>query len=311
MKAISLVFLNGTFVAEQSMLSALPSDVAFDFTKGVSLHFPKTVMMDIPIHLLFLTNKNVVFQKKIIVAENVQVSIIEEHVMLQAVACAVEMTAEIVLEKLAHCYYYKKHNKTQGGHYLNSLQVIQKNQSHFAMWTSDMGTTDLKQQVDVVLQESHATCQLHGLYALNDDQESHQQDIKIEHVAPHGTSAMFFKGILDQQSRANFKGKVHVHKTATQTKALQANHTLLLSHKAEVRTQPELEIHAEDIQCAHGATVSEVDDAALFYLRSRGMNKDNALRMLISAFTAEVMHKIPHHDIKRYFMKELGLYEEY
>ena len=116
---------------------------------------------------------------------------------------------------------------------------------------------------------------------------------------------MLYKGLLDKKSRATFNGKVYVHPRAQHIRAQQANHNLLLSSAAEVNSKPELEIYANDVKCTHGATVGQLDSEALFYLQSRGIEKEQAMVLLTHAFATEVFNKIEHSEIKHY-AEQLG-----
>jgi Fe-S cluster assembly protein SufD len=120
----------------------------------------------------------------------------------------------------------------------------------------------------------------------------------IDHRRPHGTSHQLYKGILDGKSRAVFNGKVFVHKGAQQTDARQTNRNLLLSNEARVDTKPQLEIFADDVKCAHGATVGQLEEEELFYLASRGLDPDIARNLLTYGFAEEVISKIKIDSIK-------------
>ena len=133
---------------------------------------------------------------------------------------------------------------------------------------------------------------MHGLYLLNRDQQKLTNQIHIDHEAPLGKSSMVYKGVLAKKSQASFNGRVHVPKEGQYASAHQANHNLLLSKDAKVHTEPQLEIYADDIKCTHGATVGQLDQESLFYLRSRGIQENDALKLLTDAFTAEIMNKI-------------------
>ena len=115
---------------------------------------------------------------------------------------------------------------------------------------------------------------------------------RIDHLAPEGVSREYFRGVLDGTSRGVFNGKVIVHPGAVRTDAHQSNRNLLLSRLAEVDTKPQLEIFADDVKCTHGATVGQLDDDALFYLRSRGIDADLARSMLIYGFANEIIEKV-------------------
>ena len=145
--------------------------------------------------------------------------------------------------------------------------------------------------LDVVLGGDHATATLDGLY-LPFDGQHHDNVITVEHAASHGTSHQRFRGIIDDRARGSFTGHVIVDAGTVGNDAAQANHSLLLTSRAESDTRPWLEILADDVQCNHGATIGRLDDAALFYLRSRGLSLDVARGMLIDAFAAAITEEI-------------------
>jgi Fe-S cluster assembly protein SufD len=129
---------------------------------------------------------------------------------------------------------------------------------------------------------------------------------RIDHKQPHTVSQEYYKGILDGKSRAVFNGKVIVHPDAQKVDARQINRNLLLSEGAEVDTKPELEIYADDVKCAHGTTVGQLDKDQLFYLRSRGMEEEAARRLLLYAFAEEIIRNIELMAVRAYVERRLG-----
>ena len=123
---------------------------------------------------------------------------------------------------------------------------------------------------------------------------------RIEHVAPNCFSREVYKGIIDGKGHGVFNGKVYVHPEAQKTDGKQTNNTLLLSKDAQVDTKPQLEIFADDVKCTHGATVGKLDEMALFYMKSRGVDADTAKRLLIYAFAADVIETIERAEVKEY-----------
>jgi Fe-S cluster assembly protein SufD len=156
------------------------------------------------------------------------------------------------------------------------------------------------------LNERGAECSINGFYVLNHDGQHIDNHIQIDHIAPHGNSKMMYKGILDKKSHGVFNGKIFVHPGAQKTQSNQANHNLLLSSSAEMDTKPEFEIYADDVKCAHGDTVGQLDTESLFYLRSRGIDKDAALKLLTRAFADDVMSRITHPAIAQYMTELLS-----
>jgi Fe-S cluster assembly protein SufD len=149
---------------------------------------------------------------------------------------------------------------------------------------------------------------LNGLYLANGRQHV-DHHTRIDHNQAHGSSREYYRGVLDGAARAVFNGKVIVHPGAQKTDAHQANHNLLLSRDAEVDTKPELEIYADDVKCTHGATVGQLDDAQLFYLRSRGIEEATARNLLVHAFAHDVIERIRvaslHHRLEQILLARL------
>jgi len=144
---------------------------------------------------------------------------------------------------------------------------------------------------------------------LNQDQQHVDHHLHVDHLASHGASSMLYKGILDKKSRAVFNGKVYVHPATKQISAHQANHNLLLSNEAEVNSKPELEIYSDDVKCTHGATIGQLDHESLFYLTSRGIEKNEAHKLLIRAFAEEVYSKMDDVMIRQYVQKRMNDYD--
>jgi Fe-S cluster assembly protein SufD len=134
-------------------------------------------------------------------------------------------------------------------------------------------------------------CILNGLYITRDEQLADHHMI-VEHVEAHCASHEYFNGILDDKSRGVFHGRIFVHQLAQKTDAKQTNKNLLLSDDATVNTKPQLEIYADDVKCTHGATVGQLDEEAIYYLRSRGLGLETARRMLIHAFAGEIIERV-------------------
>ncbi|HKQ52743.1 MAG TPA: Fe-S cluster assembly protein SufD, partial [Pyrinomonadaceae bacterium] len=154
-----------------------------------------------------------------------------------------------------------------------------------------------RHDVQVTLDDEGAECWVDGLYVVGADQHTDTHSV-IDHRRPHCTSRQLYKGILDDKARAVFNGKVFVREGAQQTDAQQTNRNLLLSNEARVDTKPQLEIFADDVKCAHGATVGQLEEEELFYLESRGLHADLARNLLTYGFAEEVIDKIKIESIK-------------
>lgn len=175
--------------------------------------------------------------------------------------------------------------------HVSTVQVKQAPKSSFTCHSVTFGAAISRTDLGVVLAEG-AECTLDGLYELDGAQLS-DTHTTIDHAEPHGTSRERYKGILAGKSRGVFDGKIIVRPNAQKTNAMQTNRNLLLSDGALVNTKPQLEIHANDVKCKHGATIGKLDSDILFYLRSRGIGLEEARRLLIRAFACEVIDPIP------------------
>src|SRR3990167_2733888 len=166
---------------------------------------------------------------------------------------------------------------------------------------AQLGREDLR----YVLQGEETHSHLWGLYCAR-DQRTIDCHSRIDHTQSRGSSEQHYRGIASSSSRAVFNGKIVVHPQAQQTQARQTNKNLLLSSTAEVNAKPELEIYADDVQCTHGATVGQLDEEALFYLRSRGIDQSIARRMLIHAFIDVILTQFQHRGIAEKIAQHLS-----
>lgn len=166
-----------------------------------------------------------------------------------------------------------------------------------------------RHDIHVVLQKPMAECVLRGVYRVA-EREFQDFHTCLEHQVPQCQSDECFKGVIDGMGKAVFNGRVRVAQDAQKTQSRLANHNILLSEKAEINTKPELEIFADDVRCSHGTTVGQLDENQWFYLRSRGIESEQARRLLIGAFTREITESIPHADIRRALGRLMGAADE-
>jgi len=184
-----------------------------------------------------------------------------------------------------------------------SLRFEQSRQSNVACRSFSFGGVLARNDINLTLTEG-AEGTLNGLYLASGKQHV-DNHTSIDHAKPHGASRELYKGILDGHASAVFNGKVIVRKDAQKTDAKQTNRNLLLSEEAVINTKPELQIHADDVRCTHGATIGQLDGNALFYLRSRGIGQKEARQILIRAFADEIIGGIKHPDLRDRLGSEL------
>ncbi len=171
------------------------------------------------------------------------------------------------------------------------IHAEQAEGSRFTSHSFALGGRLVRNDITSRLNAARATCTFNGLYLL-DGKQHVDHHTRIDHLAPSCISREYYRGILDGESRGVFNGKVIVHPHAAKTDAHQANHNLLLSRQAEADTKPQLEIFADDVKCTHGATVGQLDDESMFYLRSRAVDAESARSLLIYGFANDIIGKV-------------------
>jgi Fe-S cluster assembly protein SufD len=162
----------------------------------------------------------------------------------------------------------------------------------FKITSIDIGGALIRNDIAIDLAEAGAHVTMNGLYLASDNQHI-DNHTRVDHRVGPSTSIEEYRGLLNGKARCIFNGKAIVHPGADGSDAQQSNHNLLMSDQAEIDTKPELEIYADEVKCSHGATVGQLDPVSLFYLRSRGLDKDEATRVLISAFATKIIEDSP------------------
>ena len=175
--------------------------------------------------------------------------------------------------------------------YTQMTHVTLDRDAHYEAFTLTTGAALSRNQIQLDLLEPGGVCHLNGVSLLSGEQVG-DTTLTIRHAAPHCTSHQFYRTVLDVRARGVFQGKIHVERSAQKTDGYQMSRALILSEGAEMNTKPELEIYADDVKCSHGATTGQLDEEALFYLRSRGIGRDEARGLLIGAFIDEAVQTI-------------------
>ncbi len=307
MNAIRLIFIDAVFNEALSQLQLLPENVELNTENGFSLQVPANTKIADPIYVYFLNKgKNTVLKNKIILAENSELTLIEEYHADHLDKYITDVSMVLQFGKNALLHYAKVQNENKKATHQYSMQVTQLTGSSLYLFLTDLGSHIAKIQIQVNLSERDAIFDVKGLYFLNEDNQYIDNNIQVKHDAPFSVSGMSFKGVLDKKSRAVFFGKVIVEQKAEHISANQSNHNLLLSSQAEINIKPHLEVYANEIKCCrHGATVGQLDKEALFYLRSRGIEEKMALQLLIEGFTADMTNQIVNPMIRSYIEKKV------
>jgi Fe-S cluster assembly protein SufD len=325
-----MTFVNGRFDASLSELSALPKgvtlcDLASAWTSqpalaarvgkqtgyqnaaftalntafmndGAVLEIAKDVQVDQPIHLLFITDataaKGMMHPRNlIVVGRNAKATVIESYVSLTDAMYLTNHVTEVSIADGATLQHYKMQREAARAFHVGTVEVAQAKDSHYVSFALTTGGRLSRSNIYTTLDGEGCGATLNGLVMLGDDQHADVQT-QIVHAQPNCYSRELYKNVLDDSSHGVFNGKVYVHPVAQKTDGKQTNKTLLLSASAHMDSKPQLEIFADDVKCTHGATIGQIDETALFYLKSRGISNTLARQLLTYAFAAEVIETI-------------------
>lgn len=223
---------------------------------------------------------------------NAQASLIERYVGRDGAKHLTNAVTQVTLEAGSHLTHVRLQEESPQGFHVGRVLVSQAKDSHYVSHNIQTGGNWSRLDLATDLEAPGAHAVLNGLYAVNGRMHT-DNHTHINHLAPHTTSHELYRGVLDGHGRAVFNGRVKVAKHAVKTDSNQANHNLLLSRGAEIDTKPELEIYADDVKCSHGATIGQLDEQQLFYLRSRGIDAESARTLLIGAFTERLLAELP------------------
>jgi len=276
--------------------SAFPALNTAFMEDGAFISLPRGVELRDPIHLLFVSTGQeddaCIHPRILVVAgEQSSASIIESYVSLGDSSYLNNAITEVTVQRGARVNHYKLQQESIKAYHVATLQVTQERDSRFDSHSVSLGARIARNDINVHLAAEGAECNLNGLYIGNGRQHV-DFHTRVDHAMPHGTSREDYKGILSDHSRGVFNGQVHVHPDAQKTDAEQSNKNLLLSPTAEVDTKPQLEIYADDVKCAHGATVGQLDEHMVFYLRSRGIDEATARGLLTYGFARDIVDRI-------------------
>jgi len=266
------------------------------FEDGIFVHVAKNAVAKAPIHLLFVTvpgaNPTVTHPRLLVVAEeNSNATLVETHAGLNESTYFTNTVAEFVLGENAVVDHYKIERESDAAYHMATRNMQLARSSNMSTHTLSFGGGLVRNNVTAVFNGEGGNCMINGLYVQRGTQHI-DNHLRVDHAKPHCNSWEYYKGILSDQSRAVFTGRIIVREGAQKTDAKQSNANLLLSDEALVDTKPQLEILADDVRCTHGATIGQLNDEAIFYLRTRGVNLEAARSLLIYAFAGESIGQV-------------------
>ena len=265
---------------------------------GAYLHLARNTVLEQPVHLLFITTEagaatpfSTHLRNLIVAEEGAQATVIEHYAGPDGVAYFTNALTQIFCADNAAIEHCKLQQEAAQAFHIAGIHALQQRNSRLASHSITLGAALARNDITTAFAAPGCEATLNGLYLVGGRQHVDNHTV-IDHLAPNGTSHEYYRGVLDGRARAVFNGKVIVAPGAQKTNAYQANHNLLLSRDAEVDSKPQLEIHADDVKCAHGATVGQLDETQLFYLRSRGIEEAIARNLLVHAFAHDVIERI-------------------
>ena len=329
--ACELVFVNGRFAAELSSVSSLPKGISVGslaeeigrdpkplerylgrylnierdvfcalntafLEDGAYVHIGRGTVLEGPIYLLFVTTTGdapiMTHPRNLIIAEeDSQATIAEDYVSLGGGAAFSNAATELIAGEHTVLSHYLIEREHVDAYNVSTLRLQQGRSANVASHSVLLGGGLVRNNVHPVLAGEGADCLINGLFIGNGRQHMDNYML-VEHASPHCGSRQFYNGILDGHSRGVFHGRIIVHKDAQKTDAKQTNRNLLLSDDAQIDTKPQLEIYADDVKCTHGATIGQIEEDELFYLRSRGIDEPAARRLLLYAFASECLQRM-------------------
>ena len=243
-----------------------------------------------------------IYPKLVIIAKKNSDSTIFEEIRVKGTGINfVNSVTDIVIENGANLEHIILDDFAKDTYNISNICVKQKKDSNFKSHNFSIGKKLARRDYNVELLDTGAHCDLYGLYFVDGDNHI-DHHTTIEHKREHCTSNEHYKGILSGKAVGVFNGRIHVHPKAQKTDAIQNNQNLLLTDDAIIHTKPELEIYADDVKCTHGATIGQLDEKALFYLRTRGLNQKKAQQLLMRAYVGEIIDHISNENIRSQMM---------
>lgn len=334
-----LVFVNGRYVAELSDSCSQPGgviacslaeslkfnrelvelhlarhvDYENDFFSALNTAFiedggfifvPPGTVLEKPIHLIYVATRTptplVTHPRNLILVGDVsEVAVVEEYVSLGGEEYFTNVVSEVVAGAGAVVEHYRVERESTRAFNIGTVRVQQGRDSSVACHGVFLGGALVRNNVHPVLAGEGAECLINGLF-MTAGRQHVDNFMRVEHASPHCDSRQFYNGILDDSSRGVFSGRIVVHEDAQKTDAKQTNRNLLLSDDAQIDSEPQLEIYADDVKCTHGATIGQLDEDALFYLRARGISEEMARTLLLFGFAAENLGRMRLKYIRKY-----------
>ncbi len=337
--AVKLVFVNGWLYKDSTLRSSFPAGVIIGnlatdlfsnkdlvkmylsdsgdapaqmnaalWTDGALIYIPAGTRLQSTIEIINIytgTNELLVSPRHLIVADkNAEVSIIEQNISIDATKIVANAVTDVFVSENSKVQLYRVQNECRNVSQISYTTVVQSENSHFDTNTLTLGSEWTRNNLNIALNGKNCESHLNGLFITGgtDHIDNHTS---VQHNEPNCQSNQLYKGILDGRSTGVFNGKIYVKRDAQKTNAYQSSKNILLSDDATINTKPQLEIYADDVKCSHGSTTGQLNEEALFYLRSRGLSVDSARNLLLYAFANDVLNTIKTESLKNYLETQI------
>lgn len=301
----------GKVASTQRHLFASLSNAWLD--DGILLHVARGQRMQKPLYIVHVStaeSEPVTVNQRVLVVmeENSQAELIEHFVSDDGSQNSfVNALTEIHIDTNASVQHYRINLEQEEQIHIGGVHVDLWRDARYSGFTLAEGSVLKRIDYQINHRGQGADARLNGVYLPRNNQLI-DYHTNVEHAVPHCTTSEVFRGIIGDSARAVFNGRIHIHQDAQKTLAEMSNRNLLTSDKAEVDTKPELEIYADDVKCAHGATISQLDATAMYYLQSRGLSAGQARTMLSLGFINELLQELPQEVIRDYLQQHLQAY---
>ena len=271
--------------------------------EGAFVYIPKKTVAEKPIEIIHFSSgdqDSLWLQPRnlIVIDKNSQVQIIERHQSLKEHAVVTNSVTEIYVHEEAFVDYYKLQNDLTTASLIDNTFIQQEKNSHASVHTFSLGGRLIRNNLRYLHKGKHILSTLKGLTILQGKQHVDHSTM-VHHSQPNCESHQDYKGIFSERSEGVFNGQILVDKIAQKTNAFQQNNNVLLDEKATVNSKPQLEIFADDVKCSHGCTIGQMDEEALFYLRTRGIPKKEARALMTYAFANNVLESVQLPSLKK------------
>lgn len=271
---------------------------------GVFIHVPENTNVEKPIFILHLNDANseqVISHTRIlgVLEQGSQLSVIEKSDSIGTSMAFHNFSEEWIIKEKSHLEYCKIQNDGGNNYQVTNTVIHQLDKSLLNTFTLTLEGQLIRNNLNIIIDGEHCESHFYGLYLLNGNTLADNHTV-VDHKKPNSFSNEMYKGIMDGNAKGVFNGKIFVRPHAQKTNAFQSNRNILVSDSATVNTKPQLEIWADDVKCSHGCTSGQLDDEAMFYLRSRGIAEPDAKAMLLYAFASEVLEPIQNVILKSY-----------